>query len=106
MAPRHFSRLLQLEERSLPSVAPVAAEFRVNTYTQGPQQTFAQTPQAVAMNPTTGDFVVVWSSQGQNIGGGWDVYFQRYNAAGVAQGAETLVDTPVNGANNNLPTSP
>ena len=51
------------------------------------------------MNPTNGNYVVVWSSQGQNAGGGYDVYFQRYNAAGVAQGPATLVDTPVNGVN-------
>ena len=56
------------------------------------------------MNPTTGASVVVWSSQGQNAGGGWDVYMQRYNAAGVAQGGETLVDTPVNGVNQQYAT--
>jgi hypothetical protein len=78
---------------------PEGSQFQVNTYTNGAQETFPQTPQAVAMNPSTGDYVIAWSSQGQNAGGGWDVYFQRYNAAGVAQGTATLVDTPVNGDN-------
>jgi hypothetical protein len=91
--------LRELEDRSLLSVSPVGIEFRVNTHTQGVQQTTPQAPQAVAMNPTTGDYVAVWSSQGQISGGDWDVYFQRYNAAGVAQGPETLVNTHINGAN-------
>src|SRR5919205_1293140 len=77
--------LRELEDRCLLSVTPVGAEFRVNTFTHGNQETLQQTSRAVAMNSTTGDYVVVWSSQGQNSGGGWDVYFQRYNAAGVAQ---------------------
>jgi hypothetical protein len=96
---RRLAPLQELEDRCLLSVTPVHTEYRVNTYTQGAQQTFPQTPHAVAMNPSNGNYVVVWSSQGQNAGGGWDVYFQRYNAAGVAQGAETLVDTPANGVN-------
>jgi hypothetical protein len=90
---------MRLEDRSLLSATPLGTEFRVNTYTLGPQQTFPQTPQAVAVNPTTGDSVVVWSSQGQNPGGGWDVYFQRYNAAGAAVGPETLVDAHVTNVN-------
>jgi len=72
-------------------------EFRVNTYTNGPQQTFFQTPEAVAMNTATGDYVVTWSSQNQVSGSGWNVYVQRYNAAGTPQGAETLIDTPAQG---------
>ena len=39
-----------------------------------------------------GDFVVTWSSLGQD-GSGWGVYAQRYNAAGVAQGGEFRVNT-------------
>jgi hypothetical protein len=96
---RRRMQLEGLEEREMWSVTPVGSEYLVNTYTPGAQQTFQQTPQAVAMNPTTGAYVVVWSSQGQNTGGGWDVYFQLFNAAGVAQGPATLVDTPVNGVN-------
>jgi hypothetical protein len=90
---------MRLEDRTLPSATPLGTPFRVNTYTPGAQQTFPQTPQAVAVNPTTGDFVAVWSSQGQNSGGGWDVYFQRYTAAGTAVGPATLVNAHVQGAN-------
>jgi hypothetical protein len=96
---RRLAPLQELEDRCLLSVTPVHTEYRVNTYTTGAQQTFPQTPQAVAMNPSNGNYVVVWSSQGQNTGGSYDVYFQRYNAAGVAQGPATLVDSPANGAN-------
>jgi hypothetical protein len=39
-----------------------------------------------------GNFVVVWSSNGQD-GDNWGIYGQRYNAAGVAQGSEFRVNT-------------
>ena len=61
-------------------------EFQVNTYTTG-----AQTSPCVAMD-AVGDFVISWTSQGQD-GSGWGVFAQRYNATGVAQGAEFLVNT-------------
>ena len=75
------------------------AEFRVNTFTPGPQQTFFQTPEAVAMNPATGDYVVAWSSQNEVSGTGWNVYAQRYRAAGMAQGGELLVDSAASKVN-------
>ena len=78
---------------------PVGSAFQVNTYTGGNEETFPQTPEAVAVNPSTGASVVVWSSLGQNSGSGWDVYFQRYNASGQTQGQPTLVDTHVQNAN-------
>jgi hypothetical protein len=56
-------------------------EFRVNTCTAGDQ-----TYSAAAMD-TAGDFVITWSSYGQD-GSGWGVYAQRYNCSGVAQGSE------------------
>ena len=61
-------------------------EFRVNTYTSG-----AQSLSGVAMDED-GDFVVVWGSSGQD-GNGYGVYGQRFDAAGVVQGAEFLVNT-------------
>src|SRR5438046_84003 len=70
--PRRFARLQRLEDRSLPSATPLGAEFRINTSTSGDQRTFAQTSQAVAVAPS-GDFVVTWSSQGQD-GDGWGIY--------------------------------
>ena len=60
-------------------------EFRVNTYTANIQR-FPE----VAMD-ADGDFVVTWESDGQ--AGNFDVYARRYNAAGVAQGAEVRVNT-------------
>ncbi len=62
------------------------AEFRVNTTTAD-----SQILPAVAMD-ATGNFVVSWSSNLQD-GSGYGVYGQRYNAAGVAQGAEFRVNT-------------
>ena len=67
-------------------------EFRVNTRTAGNQQL-----PAVAMD-ADGDFVVAWegSVPAGRIPNG-DIYAQRYNAAGVAQGVEFLVNTYTTG---------
>jgi hypothetical protein len=54
---------------------PVSGEFRVNSTTAGDQVN-----SAVAAGGT-GQFVAVWSSQGQD-GSGFGVYSQRYNASG------------------------
>ena len=61
-------------------------EFRVNTTTVGEQRL-----STVAMD-AAGDFVITWSSFGQD-GSSDGVYAQRYNAAGVAQGVEFRVNT-------------
>ena len=63
------------------SGVPQGGEFRVNTTTAGDQ-----TYPAAAMD-TNGNFVITWSSYGQD-GSGWGVYAQRYNSSGVAQGSE------------------
>lgn len=60
-------------------------EFRVNTFTTG-----VQASPAVAMD-STGDFVVAWTSYGQD-GSYYGVYAQRYNATGAAQGSEFRVN--------------
>ncbi|MBD1809821.1 tandem-95 repeat protein [Microcoleus sp. FACHB-SPT15] len=73
------------------SIVPIGSEFRVNTYTSSEQRTFTETPQSVAMD-ADGDFVVTWSSNGQD-GSGWGVYVQRYNATGQALGNEFRVNT-------------
>lgn len=57
-------------------------EFRVNVNTDASQRTYPETPQAVAMNPA-GQFVVAWASIGQ-AGISSDVFYQVYNAQGVA----------------------
>ena len=73
-----------LEARRLLSASPVGGEFQVNTTTNGDQ---VPNPLggATAMD-SSGDFVVTWTSNS-------DVYAQRYNAAGVAQGGEFQVNT-------------
>lgn len=61
-------------------------EFKVNTFTPG-----SEAFPSVAMD-AAGDFVITWQSyiEDQSLYG---VYAQRYNAAGVAQGAEFRVNT-------------
>jgi hypothetical protein len=61
-------------------------EFRVNTYT-----TNSQYEPVVAMD-ADGDFVVAWSSYGQD-GSREGIYAQRYNESGAAQGMEFRVNT-------------
>ena len=61
------------------------SEFRVNSTMVGDQ---AEPAVAVAPN---GDFVIVWSGNGPTDSTG--IYGQRYNAAGLAQGAEFRINT-------------
>ena len=86
---------MELEERTLLSGTPIGVEALVNTTAADVQATFAEAPQAVASD-TNGNFVVVWSSLNQD-GDGYGVYGQRYNAAGVAQGGEFLINTDLTG---------
>lgn len=65
---------------------PVGGEFQVNTWT-----TFIQDRTAVAMDPG-GDFVVVWSSHGQD-GDKFGVFGQRFSSSGSRAGAEFQVST-------------
>ena len=65
-------------------------EFRVNTTTTGDQ-----TDAFVAVNRFNSEFVVAWTSA--NDGSGKGVYTQRFNSAGVAQGAQFLVNTATTG---------
>jgi hypothetical protein len=67
----------------------------VNSTTTGTQQTFPESPQAVAAD-ANGNYVVVWSSQNQD-GDGWGVYARQFNAAGIAQGNEFQVNTQAAG---------
>ncbi|MEH1885096.1 beta strand repeat-containing protein [Nostoc sp.] len=62
-------------------------EFKVNTYT-----TSSQDNPTVAINANNGDFIISWTSDGQD-GSSDGVYAQRYNSAGVAQGNEFKVNT-------------
>src|SRR5437016_674183 len=83
---RRRLQLEELERRDAPSISASGPEFRVNTFTTGTQQLYSASPGSVAVD-AAGDFVVAWSSLNQD-GSGLGVYAQRYNAKGVAQGAE------------------
>lgn len=69
------------------SGSAVGSEFLVNTYTTSDQE-----HAKVAINRNTGDFTIVWQSNGQD-GDGEGIYGQRFNAAGVKQGSEFHVST-------------
>ena len=84
-------RVEGLETRTLLSVVAVGSEFRVNSFTAG-----QQSGGAVAMD-ADGNFVVVWSSAAQD-GDSVGVYAQRFDAGGVAQGDEFLVNTNTKGS--------
>lgn len=66
-------------------------EFRVNTATSGDQS-----DSAVIVNRLTGEFIVTWTSAGQD-GGGLGIYGQRYAADGSKQGNEFRVNTKTTG---------
>ena len=63
----------------------VGAEFLVNTTVSG-DQSFAN---VTALGD--GGYIVVWEDNFQD-GSGYGIFSQRYNASGVAQGGETLVN--------------
>jgi hypothetical protein len=87
-----FSDSVQENWLRLLNAAPAGGEVLVNTTTAGTQLTFEEIPQSVAMD-ADGDYVVVWASEGEDQGTTWGVYAQRYDASGVAQGSEFLVNT-------------
>lgn len=99
--PAGLHYLEELENRTLLSVVPVGAQFEVNTYTQGPQQTAAPPQQyapqkTVAISPSTGNYVITWSSQNED-GSGWGVYAQMYSASGTPIGTQFQVNTYTQG---------
>jgi large repetitive protein len=75
---------------SVAGLQPAGGEFQANTYT-----TSAQSASAVARD-ALGNFVVVWSSNGQD-GSAYGIYAQRFNAYGVPQGGEFRVNTYTTG---------
>lgn len=79
-----------LESREMLSAVPARTEFRVNT-----TRTNDQFAPSVAASPL-GNFVVVWTSDGQDgsLGG---IYAQRYDAAGVRQGGEFRINQRTSG---------
>ena len=69
---------------------PRGSEFQVNTYTTGYQF------QAAVASDADGNFVVVWVSTGQD-GSADGVFGQRFDANGVRQGGEFLVNSYTTG---------
>ncbi|MDX1748013.1 MAG: hypothetical protein R3324_18935, partial [Halobacteriales archaeon] len=68
-----------------PDGVPVGSDFQVNTYTTG-----NQVLPSLGVAPD-GSFVIAWTSFNQVDN--QDVFAQRYDAAGTAQGGEFLVNT-------------
>ncbi|MFK0090967.1 hypothetical protein ACIQUS_27250, partial [Pseudomonas sp. NPDC090755] len=66
---------------------PSGGEIRVNTTTVD-DQTY---PVVAALSD--GGWVVAWASNAEPFAAGWNISQQRYNAAGVAIGVETRVNT-------------
>ena len=79
-------------QRFLPGGIPVGPEFRVNTFTTGDQY-----QATVARTDTSGGFVVVWNSMGQD-GSGPGLFGQRYSATATPVGPEFQVNTYTTGA--------
>jgi hypothetical protein len=71
--------------------APASGEFQVNSYATG-----SQFRSWVARN-TTGAFVVVWTSDGED-GGGYGIFGRRYDAAGNPLATEFQVNAHTTGA--------
>ena len=67
--------------------SPLTDVIEVNTYTDG-----TQGDSEAAVNPSTGEFVVVWKSEGQD-GSSYGVYGQRFAADGTPLGDEFRVNT-------------
>ncbi|MBK8205281.1 MAG: tandem-95 repeat protein [Planctomycetes bacterium] len=72
---------------------PLGSEFQVNT-TVTNHQRLATNDCGVASD-ANGNYVVVWTSTGQDFGTTDGVYAQRYSSAGTPVGAEFLVNTTV-----------
>src|SRR5207249_118900 len=70
--------------------SPQSSEFRVNTFTLGDQR-----DPVVGMDDS-GNFVVVWASQGQD-GSGWGAYGQRFDNNAQRQGGEFRANTTTAG---------
>jgi hypothetical protein len=80
---------LALAAPAAAAVSPVGGEFPVNAFTTGPQ-----VDPDVAVAADSGNFAVVWESDGQRAGHA-DTYLQRFRKDGTPLGSETLVSDSV-----------
>jgi large repetitive protein len=76
------------------SGAAIGGEFRANSSVAGTQID----PHAAATSD--GGFVITWDDQNGFDGSGIGIVAQRYNAAGVAQGANFVANTTTNSTQN------
>jgi hypothetical protein len=74
--------------RFLRAGAPLGPDFQINTFT-----TIVPRETSVASD-LAGNFVVTWTSNGQD-GGGYGVFARRYDASGAPLGSEFRVNTTV-----------
>jgi len=74
------------------------SEFRVNTFT-----TNSQIFPSIAMNKSTGSFIITWGSTTQEgeSAGNYNVYAQKYNSDGSVNGSEFRVNTYTAGTQQN-----
>ena len=79
---------------TIPAQSPNGSNFLVNTETNSRQRT-----PGVAVD-ADGDFVVVWTSQGQDTDGN-GMYGQRYDKDGDPQGGEFQINTHIAGHQEN-----
>ena len=77
-----------------PAGAAVGGELAINQTTAYNQRS------ATVATLSGGGFVVAWVSEQQRFENGVDVYARLFNAAGVAQGGEFLVNTSTNVCSN------
>ncbi|HEU5283162.1 MAG TPA: DUF2341 domain-containing protein, partial [Burkholderiales bacterium] len=87
-----FSQSIVLDWNGTLQSYAVGGETLANTFTSNAQQNDPDIPQSVAMD-ANGNYVVVWSGRGTSDNPG--IFAQRYNASGVAQGAEFRVNTTI-----------
>src|SRR5262245_36609456 len=73
------------------SAQAVGSAFQINTYTTGHQRTLSGGGNLVAAD-ASGNFVVVWNSNGQD-GSGYGILGQRYDSVGSALGTEFRVNS-------------
>ncbi|WP_298622295.1 DUF4347 domain-containing protein, partial [uncultured Zoogloea sp.] len=82
---------LQVEWSGVLALTAQGSETRVNTTTSG-TQTENWSTKTVAMD-ANGNYVVIWMDGSGATDTGIGIYGQRYNASGVAQGAQFHVNT-------------
>lgn len=82
-----------------PDGSAITEEIAVNSYTTGAQE------QPLITTLAGGDFLVSWTSRGQD-GSGGGVYAQRFNADGTADGPEFRINDVTLGIQENLALHP